>query len=251
MKKLFAFMLAVSAITTVYAQGPNEEGFYEFFKGNEITGLIADGPINIQLYEDPKNTGVFSQVEDISASMTTEGYVRIKVGNDITKAFKSKITVKVGVSSLKYLRLSGNTAVIAKGKFMRSDDLTISMEGSSASADYLDVVAKDVKLDLAGVTKLEEFTLDTEKLKITATSTGPKIVISGKADYCEIETSGAGKPVITMVNCPVREMSAQIGAFSSVKVNITGKANVKVAGSATFRYMGTGVVQGEGNFKPL
>ena len=251
MKKLIVMMLAITAIATVYAQEQDQDGKFEFFKGSKITGVIADGPINIQLYEDPNNTGIFSQIEDISASMTNEGYVRIKVGNDVTKSFKSKVTVKIGVSSLKYIRLSGNTAVIAKGKFMRSDDVTISMEGSSASIEYLDLVSKDVKIDAAGVTKLEEFTVDTEKLKITATSTGPKVVVNGKADYCTIETSGAGKPVINMINCPVREMDAKVGAFSSVKVNITGKAYVKVAGSASFRYMGTGVVDGEGNFKPL
>lgn len=250
MKKILLPLLAVMAVATINAQNKDDEGYFEFFKGKKITGIIADGPMNIQLTENPNATGVWSQIEDISVNQTTEGYIRIKLGNDVTKAFRSRVTVKVTVSSLKYLRLTGNCAVIAKGKFMRSDDVTISMEGSSASAEYLDVVAKDVKIDLAGVTKLEEFNLQTEKLKVTATSTGPKIVISGKADYCELNVSGT-KPSVTMINCPVREMDANVSGFASVKVNITGKAKVNVAKSASFHYMGTGVVEGEGNFKPL
>lgn len=250
MKKILLFLLAIATVATVNAQNKNDEGYFEFFNGKNITGIIADGPMNIQLTEDPNATGVWSQIEDIAVTQSTEGFIRIKLGNDVTKVFKSRVTVKITVSSLKYLRLTGNCSVIAKGKFMRSDNVTISMEGSSASADYLDIVAKDVKIDMAGVTKLEEFNVETEKLKVTATSTGPKIVIAGKADYCELNASGA-KPSITMINCPVGEMDANVTGFASIKVNITGKANVKVAKTASFHYMGTGVVEGEGNFKPL
>lgn len=239
----------MSAITTVFAQD-DEVKYYEFFKGQEINGLIADGPMNIQLTEDPSNTGVFSSLEDIEVNKTTEGYIRIKVGNEVTKAFASRITVKVNVSCLKRLRLTGKSAVIAKGKFMRSDKVEISMEGSSATADYLDIVANDVLIDMAGLTKLEDCSVDTKFLKITATSTGPKIVISGKADKCLLSTSGMS-PNVTLLNCPVQEMDASVAGLSSVRANIAGKASVKVSGSATFRYVGTGVVEGEGNIKPL
>ncbi len=253
MKKLVSLLLAVVTFSAVSAQQDGKST--DYFKGEKISGIICDGAMNIQLSEDPSATGVFANFPEgteITIDKTNEDYVRIKFGNDFNRAFKSKITIRVVVSSLKYMQLSGATSVICKGKFMRANNVSISMDGSSASADYLDIVAKDIKIDLAGTTKMEEATINTDNISISTCSTGPKItIVGGKASTGKVVTSGGGCTSINMINFPIAKLEAILTGLSVVKANVQTQANVKTTGSATFRYMGLGVVEGEGNIKPL
>lgn len=251
-----SFLLAMVVVTSVVsAQDAMQSKVY--FKGEKISGLICDGTMNIQLTENPSATGVFldlpeSAISSLTIDKTEDDYVRIKFGNDLNKIFKSRITIQVTVSNLKYMKLSGATSVIAKGKFSHSKEVTISMEGSSASADYLNIEANDVKIDLAGMTKMEEATINTASFQLLTSGTGPKVtVVDGKAAKGKIETTGAGRSNIGLVNFPIDELNANITGLSLVKANVKVKATVNVANGASFRYMGLGNVEGTGNIKPL
>lgn len=245
-----------------------------YFMDDAINGVISNGAFDVQLSEGDK-TGVTIDIdqellEKLNVSKTEEGFVRIDLPSDISKIFSKKSTplVKIVVSKLNYLSVSGSS-VIAKGEFTCDGDFRALITGGTYLA-YVKLNCDKATWDIKGKAKVEEckinatescdiisnesassaFVVNTAVLTASA-STISKLDMSGEATKsAKIESSGTA--AIDMLRLATPFMRVSVLGMSKVKADVSVEADVTVGGTASFRYTGNGKISGDSKgIKPL
>lgn len=267
------FIVTISLLLLTVMSQAQENKTLEYFKGETLNGLISGGNFDVQLSEGA-STGVTVTIADdmvdkLVVSKTEEGFIRVSVPDNIAKLFsKNKPLVKVVVSKLNYLSVTGSS-LIAKGEFSCDNEFKALLAGGAYVA-YIKMNCEKAVVEIKGKAKFEDSKIDakvsceiingdsasssvsvnTETLTATASSMS-FLKISGVASKSlKIESSGTSS--VDLLDLQVPNMRASALGMSKIKANITGEADVTVGGTASFRYVGNGKITGSSKgIKPL
>lgn len=218
------------------------------FDGESIYGIIVDGAFDLRFCEG-NQTGVKIEIRGdniskLEVEMTDEGYVRLGFGSDVGQFLKGKNRpyVEVVVDELRHLELSGNTRAIGLGECYTKDICNIQV-GTTCSLEDVHIEAPIVNLYLTGAAKVEEVTIVADDAKIDL-SNSSKAIIKGTLGTCNVRTGGTSSLSMLMVESQMIE--AVVSGMSIVKANVSKEANVKCTGTASFKYIGDGKLEGDG-----
>lgn len=271
MKKTFFTSLCL--ILTVLACSAQSVHTTTSFKGSQINGLIIGGTFDVQLSEGDQ-TGVIIEIREdatqkLAVTMTDDGYVRISFADDMTKYFidNKRPLAKIVISKLKYLNLSGNVSLIAKGTFTCDQTLSIITTGG-AFVDFLDVNCNSATVNTSGKSNIEGLTINAKEnvdietkesskatikvdcKKVTvSTFLATLVTISGKASVsAKLISSGTSKLGTLELTSPL--IDAMATDMSRINTNVTDQGVLNKTGMAALRFIGSGKTTGKGA-KPM
>ncbi|MEG2479365.1 MAG: DUF2807 domain-containing protein [Mucinivorans sp.] len=268
MKKLFITLLMVCSLTAsnVSAQ---QKSTVTRFEGKSINGLIVDGAFDVKLSQGAESSMKIEIRDDLkeklNLDLTEQGYLRLDYGSELGKYFtgKNRPVATIVVSRLDYLKMAGVTSVIAHGDIHSQGNFSLILSGS-AFLDALHIICQGAFISVDGGAKIESNTKieasDSVRIETSGASKSSMVVwtkvlrvstaltslleLSGSCDSM-VATSGAASRIeMLAIQCP--DINATTSGMSSIKANITGKATVFTNGASSFRYIGPGVVSGDG-----
>ncbi|CDN32167.1 hypothetical protein BN938_2094 [Mucinivorans hirudinis] len=271
MKKVLFSLVALFAAVVASAQDYQNK---EYFVGSEIAGLVVSGNMDVQISQGSQ-TGVWvtidpAYVDRFNVSITEDMYARIEYREDLKAVFskKNKPVCKVVVSSLRYLSINGSS-VIGKGTFSCASTFSALMWGGSFLS-FVKIESEKSVWDIKGGAKVEDCTIEapvmvevtadetsSSNLKINtenliATAKGAALLtLSGEVSRnTKVSANSTVTVDILKVNTPMIDATAL--GMSKIKATVTGTANVTCGGTASFRYVGNGTVNGDSkNIKPM
>lgn len=271
MKKLLLFVLSLSVFTLTEVFAQSAVVTVSKFEGKPIRGVIIAGAFDVQLSQGG-STGAQVQVREdlvseLTFELTSDNYVRIGFGNDMTKYFtgkNSKPLAKIVVSELAYLDVSGACSVIAKGEFTSASVFQLKMAGTAFVSWIKMSKAPGVSIDLSGKCKVEDTAIDVASgdvsLKVNGSASAMINVSCGMltADiqgFSLVELSGSATrsylrvndgSSVNMLRMKCMDIETDVLGLSKVQADVPGKAKVVVGKTASFRYVGDGTVTGVG-----
>ena len=275
MRKLFLLSIVMLAGLVLSAQIETKN-----FNVSGFTGIDAGGVFNIELTKSDRPNVVIETDAEIMK------YIEVSVSRDIlnlnlnsnnlSKALRRdmpKILVKIGMSELKYLDLSGASKLTCLSSFSTSDfkaevsgaskvnDLKIDCRtfslnvsgavnmtlGGSVSgvakyelsgASNLDIRqdAGDLTMRGSGASKIKYNGSVNNSVDVTF-SGASSVTMTGKgASRMSVGISGASK--LDALNFPVRDMKVELTGVSKADVNVSGTLNTDISNSSKLNYKG-------------
>lgn len=271
MKKLILAVLCTLGISL--SAEAQETMTIEKYGDRQINGIIVAGAFDVQLAQadgGSRKVGAKVEIEQELADklvfeLTEEGYVRIAFKNDMTKYFtrsKKKPQAWITVSELKYLNVTGASAVVCTSVCSTTGDLRILTSGTG-SVNLLEASAGTLHLDASGTSDLSDMKLTvrgkaeliqsgTSKTKgelktgtaVLTVSDMAGMTLAGAADEAVVGVNGTGSADLEAF--AVGTLDAKVSGMGKVKANVTGGGKAEVSTMGTFKYTGSGLVTGKG-----
>ena len=275
MKRLFLLSIAMLAGLMLSAQIETKN-----FNVSGFTGIDAGGVFNIELTKSDRPSVVIETDAEIMR------HIKVSVSRDILnleldtddlprtlRRNMPKVLVKIGMSELKYLDLSGASKLTCLSSFSTSD-FKADMSGASRVNDLkidcrsftLDVsgaanmtiggnVSGTAKYELSGAANLDikqdagDLIMEgsgASKIKYNGSvnnsvdisfSGASSITMTGKgANRMNVDISGASK--LNALDFPVKDMKVELTGVSKADVNVSNTLNTDVSNSSKLNYKG-------------
>jgi len=275
MKRLFLLSITMLAGLMLSAQVETKN-----FNVSGFTGIDAGGVFNIELTKSDRPSVVIETEAEIMR------HIKVTVSRDILnleldtddlprglRRDMPKVLVKIGMSELKYLDLSGASKLTCLSSFS-TDNFRADMSGASKVVDLkidsrtfsLDVsgaanmsisgtVSGMAKYDLSGAANLDikqdagDLSMEgsgASKIKYNggvnnrvniSFSGASSITMSGKgANRMDVDFSGASK--LNALDFPVKDMKIELTGVSKADVNVSNTLNTDISNMSKLNYKG-------------
>ncbi len=219
------------------------------FEGTQIRGLIVSGAFDVNVTEG-RSEGVEVTLSDDIADklimeLTEEGYLRLSFGNATSNIFlksADRPKAKFSTRNLDYISVAGNSVILGSGSF-KADNLNMVIK-DSGFLSFIDMKCDYATVKVEGTSKVEELTLDVANSATFDISGASSIRVDGSAKSVDVDATSASAIDLISFISPI--IDAHSSGTATIKLNVTGKANVKKVGLSAIRYIGEGTIIGEG-----
>lgn len=246
MKKFLFTLVSLLFISTIAVA---QRSTITKFEGEELAGLIVTGAFDVNISYGERTKVEVNLPDDavgkISIELTDEKFVRLGYGTQFESYFvgaKNRPKATIVLAKLSYINLSGSSMLIGSGTFT-AEKFVMTVSGN-AFASFVMVDCVEAAIDASGVVKVEDVrVVATSSAQIIATGSS-KVQVGGKSPVLKVVGSGTSKVDLLGFNSEV--IDAITSGTSLVKATVNGTAKVVVGGMSGFRYVGNGVVTGDG-----
>lgn len=219
------------------------------FEGEELAGVIVSGAFDVNISYGNQGKVEVSLPDDamgkISIELTDDKYVRLGYGSGFESVFvaqKNRPKATIVLPKLNYLNVGGAAMLIGSGTFT-ADKFVMTVSGS-AFVSFVMVDCREAALDVAGSAKIEDIRIAATQSAQFNVAGSSKVQIGGTSPALKVIASGASMADILSFDCP--QIDAITSGTSLVKASVEGKATVTVSGMSAFRYVGKGLITGDG-----
>lgn len=248
-KVMKKFLLTLISLIFVSSFSFAQRSTITKFEGADLRGVIVSGAFDVSIVYGEQTKAEVSFPDAVASKLTFEltddNCVRMSYGSNAGSFFvsnKNRPRATITLSKLDYVSLAGDAQLMSSGTYS-SDKFVMTVSGS-ASASFVFMECREASISVSGVSRVEDLVITAGELLELSSSGSAKVQLGGLAPRLYVVASSTS--VIDVLSFVSPEIEAVVSGTALVKADVSKGAKVISTGMSAFRYIGDGVVSGDG-----